>query len=108
MDYPDGRSIPARNAVEIKAQAISPSDYLYYAYQRDLYRGVAGFGCGKLFKRKFFDSPLNLRFDEAYPVLTHSEARPLPLIIDEYAEFYPDTLRLSPDKRPDIYGFSPA
>lgn len=68
MDYPDGRSIPARNAVEIKAQAISPSDYLYYAYQRDLYRGVAGFGCGKLFKRKFFDSPLNLRFDEAYPV----------------------------------------
>lgn len=68
MDYPDGRSVPITNKAAIEERPLSPPEYLYYVYQRDLYRGVAGYGCGKLFKRKFFDAPLRVRFDEAYKV----------------------------------------
>lgn len=75
MDYPDGRSIPIINEVELQEGPVSPPDYLYYVYQRDLYRGVAGYPVGKLFKRKFFDSPLRIWFDEEY--LVGEDVRPL-------------------------------
>lgn len=68
MDYPDGRSTPIKNQVEIPEQLISPPDYLYYVYQRDLYRGVAGYPVGKLFKRSLFEGSAGVRFDEEYPV----------------------------------------
>jgi len=68
FDFPDGRSVPMRNEVKIEERLISPPDYLYYVYQRDLYRGVAGYPCGKVFRRKFFDDPLHIWFDEGFPV----------------------------------------
>lgn len=68
MDYHDGRSVPILNKAEIREQRISPPDYLYYVYQRDLYRGVAGYPVGKLFKRRFFAGAAGVRFDEQYPV----------------------------------------